>query len=259
MNWIAVSSRAAAGLVAGVAGYASFNHIVKVAREAGENLSVAVVLPLSIDGLIVVGTMAMIDDKRNGRQPRLSARVALGFGVVATLAANVASARDTATARLVAAVPALAFLIAVEVLARTGRIRDVEDDDRAAPWSAPGGVESAVERSSSPVVEPWLYAAPIGPDPALPVPVSAVPVVDKLSTAKPVVRKRPPSSRDRVAAAHRRSPDATDAQLAARLELSEKTVQRYRPAKVSDTLSGEQQINGRVPELVGAGHDEKES
>lgn len=159
MNWIAVSSRAAAGLVAGIAGFASYNHIVKVARETGERVEVAAVLPLSIDGLIVVGTMAMIDDKRHGRKPRISARVALGFGVVATLAANVASAQDTLTARLVAAVPALAFLISVEVLARSGRIRDAED-------GATGAQTSIDERPVAVPAAP-VFLAPVSAPPAV--------------------------------------------------------------------------------------------
>lgn len=121
MTLTTFSSRAAAALVAAVAGFSSYQHIVKVATTAGEHRTVALVLPLAIDGLIVVGTMAMLEDQRAGRVPRWSARVALAFGIVATLAANVASAQPTWTARAVAAVPAISFLIAVEVLARRGR------------------------------------------------------------------------------------------------------------------------------------------
>ncbi|WP_073839859.1 DUF2637 domain-containing protein [Micromonospora sp. CB01531] len=105
MNTTAITSRLTTGLVALVAGYASFTHIYSVAAEAGERQSVAAVLPLSIDGLILVGTLAMLDDKRSGRQPRLSARLAVAFGIVAALAAKIASAHPTWTARAVAAVP----------------------------------------------------------------------------------------------------------------------------------------------------------
>ncbi|WUI85919.1 DUF2637 domain-containing protein [Micromonospora zamorensis] len=76
-----------------VAGYASFSHIFNVARQAGEHVSVAAVLPLSIDGLILVGTLAMLEDKRSNRKPGLPGRLAVAFGIVATLAANAASAR----------------------------------------------------------------------------------------------------------------------------------------------------------------------
>ncbi|HEX5594400.1 MAG TPA: DUF2637 domain-containing protein, partial [Micromonosporaceae bacterium] len=100
------ASRAAAALVAAVAGFASYRHIYTVAVDAGEHQAVAAVLPLAIDGLIIVATLAMWDDKRNDRHPRASARFALVFGIAATLAANIASAEPTITARLVAAVPA---------------------------------------------------------------------------------------------------------------------------------------------------------
>lgn len=119
------ASRAAAAVVAAVAGFASYRHIYTVAADAGEHPAVAAVLPLAIDGLILVATLAMLDDKRHDRHPRMSARVALAFGVAATLAANIASAEPTVTARLVAAVPAVSFLLAVEVLARTGKPRTV--------------------------------------------------------------------------------------------------------------------------------------
>jgi hypothetical protein len=163
----------------------------------------------------------MVEDKRAGRRPRLSARVALGFGVVATLAANIASAQPHLMARLVAAVPAVAFLVTVEVLARQGRART--------ELSAAMSTEQA---SIGPVFD---HARPIGPVPAR---------VVKLSTPEPVVRKPQPSSRERVEKAHRRTPAATNEQLAERLNLSTKTVQRWRPKPAS--------VNGREPELEGA-------
>lgn len=189
MNLTTVTSRAAAALVAAVAGYASYNHIVSVATAAGEHRGVALVLPLSIDGLIVVGTMAMLEDKRARRVPRPMARVALAFGIVATIAANVASAEPTATARMVAAIPALAFLIAVEVLAHTGKPRTPE------PATMPA--------NSTP------------PRPAKRTPVKAA--------------KTRQSNAERVANAVATKPGMTQAQIADLLGLGERTVQRHWP------------------------------
>jgi hypothetical protein len=87
------------------------------------------------------------------------------------------------------------------------------------------------------------------PTPVEPVVVDPEPV-GSVPTAKPVRAKRQPSSRDRVIAAHRRTPDASDAALAARLALSEVTVKRHRPAKAVDSVSTNSQVNGQVPELV---------
>lgn len=123
-----LAARAAAALVAAVAGAASFEHIASVAAGAGERPWVAYALPLAIDGLIVVGVAALLEDRRAGRVPRLSARVAVVVGVVATLAANVASAEPTWTARLVAIAAPVSFLLAVEVLTRTGRKADTGPD-----------------------------------------------------------------------------------------------------------------------------------
>jgi hypothetical protein len=64
---------------------------------------------------------ALLEDKRHGRTGRLSARLAVTVGVLATLAANIASAQPTWTARLVAVAASVSFLLSVEVLTRTGR------------------------------------------------------------------------------------------------------------------------------------------
>lgn len=90
---------------------------------------------------------------------------------------------------------------------------------------------------------------PIGPDAPPPVAPAEVPVSDKVSVSQPPVRKRPPSSEARVIAAHRRTPAATDEELAARLGVSKKTIERYRPVKVSDNLSDTSKVNGRKPDL----------
>lgn len=121
MNRHALAARAAAALVATIAGAASWEHIASVAYGAGERPWVAYSLPAAIDGLIVVGVAALLEDRRTGRVPRRSARIAVAVGVLATLAANIASAEPTWTARLVAVAAPVAFLLAVEVLTRTGQ------------------------------------------------------------------------------------------------------------------------------------------
>lgn len=116
-----LSARAAAVLVATVAGAASYEHIASVALRAGEREWVAYSLPLAIDGLIVVGVAALLEDKSQNLRARMSARVAVVVGVLATLAANLASAEPTTTARLVAVTAPVSFLLAIEVLTRRGK------------------------------------------------------------------------------------------------------------------------------------------
>ena len=116
MHRIPVVSRVATGVVAVIAGLASYIHIFRVARHAGEQALVAGLLPFASDGLIVAGSLALVEDKLDGRQPRWSARLAVWFGVAATSAANVASAHHSVTSRLVAAAPPAAFLLAAELV-----------------------------------------------------------------------------------------------------------------------------------------------
>ncbi|NJC10619.1 hypothetical protein F4558_000445 [Micromonospora profundi] len=238
MNLTAVTSRATTALVALVAGYASFSHIFKVARQAGEHVSVAAVLPLSIDGLILVGTLAMLDDKRSGRKPRLSARLAVAFGIVATLAANVASAHPTWTARAVAAVPPVAFLIAVEVLSRRGKLIHPEPVAPVEPVTA----------------EPVAVEHEPTPEPVAVEPVKAQRVKRTSEPSrKPVPRSL--TSADRVMSAHLAEPEATHARIAELAGVSLATVKRYRPTRSTGSASpaqpAEAVVSERAPELAG--------
>ncbi|RKF25244.1 DUF2637 domain-containing protein [Micromonospora globbae] len=237
MNATAVTSRLTTGLVALVAGYASYRHIVSVALEAGEHASVAVVYPLAIDGAILVGTLAMLEDKRAGRKPRLSARVALAFGIVATIAANIASAAPTLTARLVAAVPPVAFLIAVEVLSRRGKLI-------AEPVAEPVVIPAPEPVAEPEPVDPWRYAEPV-----------AEPQPEPVAAPRPKrLTPRSATSADRVMAAHLAEPDATHARIAELAGVSLATVKRYRPSKINGSPTGAQpaetRVNGAVTELA---------
>ncbi|MFI7649993.1 DUF2637 domain-containing protein [Micromonospora sp. NPDC049460] len=239
MSRTAITSRLTTGLVALVAGYASFSHIYKVARQAGEHVSVASVLPLSIDGLILVGTLAMLDDKRSGRKPRLSARLAVAFGIVATLAANIASAQPTWTARAVAAVPPIAFLLAVEVLSRRGKLIRPEPVDQVEP----------VKVAEPVAVEPEPIREPVAVEP-----VNAQPVKRTSEPSrKPVPRSL--TSADRIMSAHLAEPEATHARIAELAGVSLATVKRYRPTRSAGSPSpaqpAEPAVNGRTPELAG--------
>lgn len=140
-----------ASVPAAVAGYASYRHIYHVAQHAGEPQSVAALIPLAVDGLILAATGAMAEDKRNGRSPRWSARVGLAAGIAATLAANIASAHPNVTARLVAAWPALAFLLAVEILARRGKLLPAEQPaEQLAEQPAPDEDEDLADEQPAP-------------------------------------------------------------------------------------------------------------
>ncbi|MCW6007823.1 DUF2637 domain-containing protein [Micromonospora sp. CPCC 205371] len=109
--------------VASIAAWSSWSHMVDVALAYGERAQVAYVLAISGDGMLVVASPAMVDDRRAGRPVRWSARIAFVAGVGASMAANIAAAQPSLGARVVAAWPAVALLLVVEMLSRTRRAR----------------------------------------------------------------------------------------------------------------------------------------
>src|SRR5437762_3811524 len=121
MNSVRLASRTSAGVVAGIAAWSSYSHMVHVALRFGERPEVAYALPFSVDGMLVVASVAMVDDKRSGRRVRPVSRVAFAAGVAASVAANIAAAHPSVGARVIAAWPALALLLVVEMLSRSGR------------------------------------------------------------------------------------------------------------------------------------------
>jgi hypothetical protein len=106
---------AAVLLVAAVAAVVSYAHMQHVAHREGEAWR-SFLLPLSVDGLMVAASMVLLHRRRAGLGGGTLPWAALLAGVAASLAANVAAAEPTTTARIVAAWPAVAFAVAFELL-----------------------------------------------------------------------------------------------------------------------------------------------
>ena len=212
-----IGARLAAVIVAAVAGIISYGHIRSVALSVGESELAGALLPIGVDGLIVVATLAMLEDARADRRPRLSARFALGCGVAFTIAGNIASAEPTWLARAVAAVPAISFLVAVEVLARVGKPRNVQI----------GKVRRAHFTSGKPATSGNALRATETRQ-------------NRSAGTGTTTKPRRKSTGDRVTAAAARMTDPTPAKLAAKLGVSERTVQRYLPpAPVESSPNGQ--------------------
>ena len=146
---------AAVLLVAAVAAVVSYAHMQEVAERAGEQWR-AWLLPLSVDGLVVAASMGLLTRRRAGRPGGRLAWCALLGGVGASLAANIAAAEPTATARVVAAWPALAFAVAFELLLQQRREPVVEPVDDPVGEDPPG-IEPVVDgpdEVDDPAVEP---------------------------------------------------------------------------------------------------------
>src|SRR6201995_4433709 len=76
--------------VAAVAAVVSYEHASALVRAHGESGWTGRLIPLTVDGLIYAGWMAMLDSARRDVPLPALARWLLGLGIIATLAANVA-------------------------------------------------------------------------------------------------------------------------------------------------------------------------
>lgn len=135
----------AVSTVAGVAGYASYGHQYDVAIMAHQPTALAAVFPLSVDGMLLAASLAIAEDKANGRKPRTWALVAFWLGAAVSVAANIASVIVhwglDPLAIAVSAWPPLALLITVEVLSRKGK-------PEKNPRRVEGGRKAAAKRKA---------------------------------------------------------------------------------------------------------------
>ncbi|WP_261557858.1 DUF2637 domain-containing protein [Frankia tisae] len=115
---IRITTVVAVTTVAVVAAFVSYRHMRGVAMAHGEDSMTAAVLPFSVDGLIVAASMAMLAERRAGRNRSWLSYLLLALGACASLLANVLHAEPTVTARIIAGWPPLALLGSYELLMR---------------------------------------------------------------------------------------------------------------------------------------------
>jgi hypothetical protein len=112
------STIAAVSLVALVAASVSYRHALQVVEAHGETGWLAYVYPLTVDGLIYAASMVLLNDARRGhKHGHWLAYGALGLGIIATLAANVAAGLAAGpVGGLIASWPAPALVVSYELL-----------------------------------------------------------------------------------------------------------------------------------------------
>ena len=161
--WVRVVTVGAVLLVAAVAAVISYAHMREVAARAGEGWR-ALLLPLSVDGLVVAASMVLLGRRRVGLAGGWLPWWALLGGVGASLAANVAAAEPTATARVVAAWPALAFAVAFELLLQQRRAAVTEPEPVDAQPVEPGVPVGPHRHIAHPVLDgPGEAGEPVAP------------------------------------------------------------------------------------------------
>ncbi|MEU7773673.1 DUF2637 domain-containing protein [Micromonospora taraxaci] len=199
MNARRVASLTGTVAVTVIAAVGSYDHMRELAHRAGQGPLLAALLPLSVDGMILVATLALND----GRRSRWSAWLAFLVGVAASLAANVIVAAPDVVSRVVSAWPAVALLLTVEVLARSGRAAVVPAEPVVTPQKAP----EPTAQTEGPEV------APEGPNDPHDGPESPEP-------EQPRRKRRPVAETRRLAAAMLAEPDATREKVAAALGIT---------------------------------------
>ncbi len=141
---------ATAAVVCAVAAFAavvSYAHIYGLGRAHGQDGTAARLLPLSVDGLIVAASLALLHEARNGRGAPGLARLMLWLGIGATIGANLAyGAGYGLVGALISAWPAVAFIGSVEIAMQQVRRARGPRPAPAAPEAppVPGDVEQAV-------------------------------------------------------------------------------------------------------------------
>lgn len=117
--WVRGITIAAVSVVAVVAAIVSYVHMHELAEKSGEGWR-AVLIPLSVDGLLVAASMVMLVRRQANEKVGLLPWVGVALGLIASLGANVLSVGEVSWANLVriivSAWPPVALALSVEFL-----------------------------------------------------------------------------------------------------------------------------------------------
>ena len=122
-GWIGWTTTGCVALLAVIAGTVSYLHMHQLVAGHGQPGWLAALTPLSVDGMIVAASTALLADSRSGGRGGLLpwALLVTADSSVASLAANVSVAEPTATGRVIAAWPSFALIGSYELLMRQMR------------------------------------------------------------------------------------------------------------------------------------------
>ncbi|GLW25027.1 hypothetical protein Mame01_50690 [Microbispora amethystogenes] len=107
---------AGVALLALIAAVVSFRHMHELCLRHNEDHLAAVLIPLAVDGLIVVASMSILLANRYGSRGGVLAWSLLVVGSLASLGANDAIAEPSLIGRIIAAWPSLALIGSYELL-----------------------------------------------------------------------------------------------------------------------------------------------
>lgn len=193
-DWlIRALTAAAVVLLGGIAAVVSYSHALEVALEHGQTGWTAQLTPLTIDGLVLVPGLVMLDSARRDEEAPWLAWVALALGIGATLAVNVLYGLDYGPiGAAVAGWPAVALVLSHHLLMgmiRRGRlsshspVRDESRDECEAAWASVRKLMADV--APRPAAAPVLAAAARPELPALP-PLDLAALLERPATGQTV-------------------------------------------------------------------------
>jgi hypothetical protein len=118
-------------ILAVIAAVVSFRHMHELCLRHGEDRLAAVLIPLAVDGTIVVASMSILLANRYGSRGGALAWTLLIVGSLASLGANVAVAEPGLIGRIIAAWPSAALIGSYELLmSQIRRVAAGVHDDR---------------------------------------------------------------------------------------------------------------------------------
>jgi hypothetical protein len=190
--------------VAAIAAIVSYSHIYDLGRAHGGSGVAARLLPLSVDMLILVGELMLLHEADAKGRRFVLGWVLVWSGILATLAANVSfGAQFGVAGAIIWGWPAYSFILAaggMVAVVKRGAARDNADTE------APPDTDKPADRDTD-----------------IPLDIQAAKPVDK-----PQVPRAAKTGLDRAADIIRRAPEMTNAEVAKRAHVSEKTVSRAR-------------------------------
>ncbi|MFI7536707.1 DUF2637 domain-containing protein [Streptosporangium sp. NPDC049376] len=107
---------ACVALLAVIAAVVSFRHMHELCLRHGEDRLAAVLIPLTVDGIIVVASMSILLANRYGSRGGALAWALLVVGSLASLGADIAVAEPGLIGRVIAAWPSVALIGSYELL-----------------------------------------------------------------------------------------------------------------------------------------------
>ncbi|MFG1610900.1 DUF2637 domain-containing protein [Actinoplanes sp. NPDC049265] len=193
--------------------------MVHVALRFDERPEVAYVLPISVDGMLIVASTVMVDDQRAVRPVRWSAQIAFLAGVTASVAANITAAQPTLGARIVAARPRR------RAAARRGDpVPRPASVSRTRGWPGLGPVPTQTASGDGHPALAATASTPSSSSTAVPSPQRRTPPSSAWTSDRR--RRREDSTSEAVSRMCTDDPHASTADIATQLEVTERHVRR---------------------------------